>query len=194
MAGPAKAKASEADPGERVCLGVVAGAHGVHGVVRIKSFTERPADIGAYGPLSDESGRRRFEIEVQGMHKGAVLATVAGVEDRDAALALKGTRLFVARQALPPLDDADTFYHADLIGIPVEDRAGRRLGRVVAVADYGAGDVLELVDEKGGERALPFTRAVVPVVDLAGGRIVADPPAETEAGGRDRPEDDDPAP
>lgn len=167
----------------RVCLGVVVGAHGVRGVVRIRSFTETPTDIAAYGPLTDESGRRRFEVEVQGVHKATVLAALGGVTGREAALALKGMRLYVDREALPPLDDADTFYHADLIGLPVEDRAGRALGRVVTVADYGAGDVLELADAEGRERTLPFTRAVVPVVDLAAGRIVADPPAETEAGG-----------
>lgn len=175
-------------PGQRVCLGVIVGAHGVRGMIRVKPFTEEPEAVGGYGPVEDESGRRRFELAVHGVHKGVVLAAIEGVADRDAALALKGTRLYVDRDRLPALEEDDTFYHADLIGLPVEDRAGRPLGRVVAVTDYGAGDVLELVDEAGGEQALPFTREVLPVVDLEAGRIVAEPPpeaGETEADDED---------
>ncbi|RDD63497.1 ribosome maturation factor RimM [Ferruginivarius sediminum] len=173
MAPPAKQ-----DVGQRVCLGVVVGAHGVRGMLRIKPFTEQAEDVGAYGPVEDEAGRRRFELTIHGVHKGVVLASVKDVADRDAAMALKGTRLYVDRSVLPALEEEDTFYHADLIGLPVEDRQGRPLGRVVAVADHGAGDLLELADDKGRERVLPFTREAVPVVDLAAGRIVAEPPEE----------------
>jgi len=162
----------------RVCLGVVVGAHGVRGLVRIKSFTEAPGDIAAYGPLSDEAGARSFAVRVTGEAKGAILAAIAGVADRDAAEALKGTRLYVDRAALPVPVDAEEFYHADLIGLMAEDRAGRALGRVVAVHNFGAGDLLEIAPEGGQSLLLPFTKAAVPEVDLAGGRLVVEPPAE----------------
>ena len=164
----------------RICLGVVAGAHGVRGLVRIKSFTALPEDLTAYGPLTDESGARRFEVTLKGQVKGALLAAIAGLGDRDAAEALKGTRLYVERAALPAPADAEEFYHADLIGLVAEDRAGRTLGRVVAVHNFGAGDLLQIEDPAGAERLLPFTKAVVPEVDLAGGRLVVEPPEEAE--------------
>jgi 16S rRNA processing protein RimM len=167
------------EPPRRVCLGVIVGVHGVRGVVRIKPFTETATDVGAYGPLNDEAGARRFTLTVHGLHKGTVLAGIAGIEDRDAAAALKGTRLYVDRAALPEVAADDTFYHADLIGLPVEDTEGQALGRVVAVQDFGAGDLLEVSTPDGGERLLPFTREAVPVVDLAAGKLVADPPPET---------------
>jgi len=156
----------------------VVGAHGVRGLVRIKSFTEAPGDIAAYGPLSDEAGARSFAVRVTGEAKGAILAAIAGVADRDAAEALKGTRLYVDRAALPVPVDAEEFYHADLIGLMAEDRAGRALGRVVAVHNFGAGDLLEIAPEGGQSLLLPFTKAAVPEVDLAGGRLVVEPPAE----------------
>lgn len=164
--------------GKRLCLGAIAGAHGVRGLVRIKSFTEAPEDLAAYGTLTDEAGGRRFEVTVTGMAKGLLVARIAGVGDRDAAEALKGVRLFVERAALPAPEDADEYYHADLIGLAVEDRGGGRLGRVMGVQNHGAGDILEIVRPDGSELLLPFTRALVPKVDLAGGRLVAEPPAE----------------
>ncbi|SDG06586.1 16S rRNA processing protein RimM [Limimonas halophila] len=184
----------EPNTDQRVCLGVVVGAHGVRGSVRIKPFTGEPEAVGAYGPVTDESGRHRYELTVHGTHKGTVLAGIAGVRDRDAALALKGTRLYVDRAKLPEPAEDDTFYHADLIGLPVEDTAGRSLGTVAAVHDHGAGDILEIAGPDGAARLLPFTRDVVPTVDIAGGRIVADPPVETESpGGADTAEDEETA-
>lgn len=183
------ARSADEASARRVCLGVIVGAHGVRGMIRVKPFTEEPEAVGAYGPVEDESGRRRFELTIHGVHKGVVLASVEGIADRDAALALKGTRLYVDRDRLPALAEEDTFYHADLIGLPVEDRAGRPLGRVVSVGDYGAGDVLELADDAGTERALPFTRDVVPVVDLKAGRIVAAPPPEADEAEADEESD-----
>jgi 16S rRNA processing protein RimM len=166
----------------RVCLGAIAGAHGVRGLVRIKSFTEAPEDLSAYGPLSDEAGRRRFDVTVKSQAKGALIAAIAGVDDRDAAEALKGTRLYVDRAALPPTEEEE-FYHADLIGLNAEDRSGKAIGRVAGVQNYGAGDILEIARTDGTELLVPFTKAAVPEVDLAGGRLVVDPPAqETEAG------------
>jgi 16S rRNA processing protein RimM len=122
---------------------------------------------------------------VTGRAKGAVLARIEGVTDRDQAEALKGTRLYVDRAALPALYEAETYYHADLIGLAAEDREGRSLGRVVAVENFGAGDLLEIAEGPGGQGGksllVPFTRAAVPVVDLEGGRLVVDPPEEVEA-------------
>ena len=162
--------------GGRVCLGVVAGAHGVAGAVRIRSFTAEPKDVAAYGPMSDESGERVFRIKVTGMSKLQVLAEIEGVADRPAAAALKGVRLYVARERLPA-PQLEEYYHDDLIGLKVDLADGVRLGTVSAVHDFGAGDMLEV--QRHGPAAsvlVPFTRAVVPVVDLAAGRLVIDPP------------------
>ena len=165
----------------RVCLGAIAGAHGVRGLVKIKSFTRDPADLTAYGPLADESGRRRFEIAVTGQAKGLLVARIAGVEDRDAAQALRGVRLTIARAALPEPEDAEEFYQADLIGLAAEDPTGRPLGTVAAVENYGAGDFLEIQPPQGAPLLVPFTKVVVPLIDLEGGRVVVDPPEEIEA-------------
>ncbi len=163
--------------GERVCVAAVAGAHGVRGLVRLKTFTEVPEDALAYGPLSDEAGTRVFRMTAQGRAKELLVAAVEGVADRDAAAALRGTRLYVARAALPALEE-DAFYHADLIGLAAVDRQGNSLGRVRALYDFGAGDVIELEGADGGLSVLPFTRQVVPEIDLAAGRLVVDPPQE----------------
>lgn len=162
---------------ERVLVGVVAGAHGVRGQVRIHSFTAAPADVAAYGPLFDETTTRRLQLTVTGATKDGVIARIRGVADRDAASALRGLRLYVPRSALPPTA-ADEFYHADLIGLAVELADGTGIGRVVAVQNYGAGDVLEIAPSEDGRTFdLPFTRLTVPVVDLAGRRLVVEPPA-----------------
>ncbi len=157
---------------EKVCLGTIVGVHGVQGVVRIKSFTADPADVAAYGAVSDESGARRFAVTVLGQARGAVLARLSGVADRDAAEALRGVRLYVPRAALPTTKE-DEFYHADLIGLPVETKEGAPLGTVRAVHNFGAGDILELRGDDGHELLLPFSDAAVPEIDLARGRIVA---------------------
>ena len=165
---------------ERLCVGVIAGAHGVRGLVKIKSFTEDPANLTAYGALTDESGARRYRVAVTGRAKGVLLARIEGVGDRDAARALSGARLYIARAALPEPEDEE-YYHADLIGLAVEDRAGAPLGRVAAVQNFGAGDILEIERPDQGTLLVPFTKAAVPLVDPAGGRVVVEPPEETEA-------------
>ena len=175
--------AAEHESGGRIYLGVIAGAHGLRGLVKVKSFTANPADVAAYGPVSDESGRRQWGLSVVGPAPGksgdVVLVRVEGVEDRDAAQALHGVRLFVERAALPQ-PEAEEFYHADLIGLAVEDAAGQRLGTVRGVENHGAGDVLAVERPDGREMLLPFTKAAVPLVDIAGGRLVAAPPVEVE--------------
>jgi 16S rRNA processing protein RimM len=162
-------------PERRVCVGVVTGAHGVRGAVRLKSFTAEPPDVARYGPLEDESGARQFKLQVIGSAKGVLLATVAGVGDRDHAEALRGLRLYVPRAALPPPAE-DEFYHADLLGLTAGLADGNVIGEVHAVHDFGAGDMLEIVRAQGPPVMVPFTRAVVPIVDLAAGRLVIDPP------------------
>jgi 16S rRNA processing protein RimM len=158
-----------------VCVGMIVGAHGVRGAVKVKSFTENPEDVTAYGPLSDQRGARRFVLTPIGAVRGNVLAEIEGVTDRNAAEALRGVRLHVDRSVFPPAGE-DEFYHADLIGMTAESTTGVPLGTVRAVYNHGAGDVIELALPTGAMVALPFTKAVVPVVDLAGRRIVADPP------------------
>lgn len=170
-------------PDERLLhLGTIVGPHGVRGAVRVRCFTEDPMDIAAYGPLTDRSGRRRLELRVIGPARAGVLVKIAGVEDRDAAEALRGLDLFVPRSALPPLDDEEEFYQADLIGLEVTGPQGEALGRVAEVLDYGAGPILS-VRGPAGELLLPFTREVVPVVDLAAGRLQAVPPPVVEPDG-----------
>lgn len=171
---------SAKDGNRRVCLGVIVGAHGVRGSLRVKPFTEKPEAVAAYGPVEDESGHRRFTLRVHGRHKGAVIVAIEGVDDRDQALALKGTRLYVDRAALPELDDEEAFYHADLIGLSVVTREGEALGTVAAVQNFGAGDLLEIADDEGRTLVLPFTKEAVPLVDLDAGRLVAEPPPESE--------------
>jgi 16S rRNA processing protein RimM len=159
-----------------VCLGRIKDAWGLQGGVRVTSYTEDPLDIAAYGPLSDEAGSRAFTLRPVRLAKGAVLARIDGIGDRNAAEALKGVRLFVPRSVLPATETEDEFYHEDLIGLAVELADGSVLGRVISVQTFGAGEMLEVQRAKGGSVLVPFTRAVVPVVDLAGGRVVLDPP------------------
>lgn len=163
----------------RVCLGVVVGVHGIQGAVKVKSFTESPAAVAAYGPVEDEAGRRRFRLKVIGFAKGMVTATLEGIRDRNAAEALKGTRLYVPRERLPQPDE-DEVYLSDLIGLRVDLDDGSAWGTVKAVYDFGAGDVLEVARPDGRLEMLPFTKACVPVVDVAGGRLVVAPPDEIE--------------
>ena len=160
---------------KRVCVGVVTGPHGVRGAVRIKSVTETPEDVARYGPLADETGVRRFELRLVGAGKGVVIARLSGVADRNQAEALRGLRLYLPRSALPQ-PDAEEFYHADLIGLEAVLGDGTPIGRVRAIHDFGAGDTLELARPDAPPVMVPFTRAVVPQVELAAGRLVLDPP------------------
>jgi 16S rRNA processing protein RimM len=163
--------------GARVCMGVVGAPHGVRGAVRIKSFTDEPQAVGSYGALEDESGVRSFNVQVIGLAKGdgMVIAKLSGVADRNRAEMLRGLRLYAPRAALPAPGE-DEFYHADLVGLAAVLADGAQLGKIIAVHDFGAGDMLEIARDAGQPVLVPFTRAIVPVVDLAGGRVVIDPP------------------
>src|SRR6516225_11686152 len=148
---------------KRVLVGIVTGPHGVRGAVRIKSFTERPEDIAGYGPLADAAGRG-FALRLVGAGKGVLIGRLDGVETRDRAEALRGLRLYLPRSALPP-DTAEEFYHADLIGLAAVLGDGTEIGRVRAVHDFGAGDTLEIERPEAPPAMVPFTRAIVPLID-----------------------------
>lgn len=163
---------------DKICVGAIAGAFGVQGEVRLKSFCAEPADIATYGPLTSEDGTRCFTIKLTRPVTGGLGARLSGIATREQAEAAKGLTLWADRARLPSLPD-DEFYHADLIGLLVSDAGGAELGRVRAIHDHGAGDILEVAGPRG-VLLLPFTRAVVPTVDLAAGRIVADPPDSDE--------------
>ncbi|HLS19363.1 MAG TPA: ribosome maturation factor RimM [Paracoccaceae bacterium] len=156
-----------------VCVGAIAGAFGVRGEARLKSFCAEPRAIADYAPLTSESGQS-FDLRITREVKGGFAARLSGVATREDAEALKGTRLYAPRDRLPPLDDEE-FYHADLIGLEVVDTGGARIGRVRAIHDFGAGDVIEITGAAG--LMLPFTRTAVPTVDLASGRLIVDPEA-----------------
>ncbi|WP_273501310.1 ribosome maturation factor RimM [Paracoccus sphaerophysae] len=163
---------------DKICVGAIGGAFGVRGEVRLKSFCAVPEDIATYGPLTTEDGSRRFGVKLTRPVNGGLGARLSGVETKEQADALKGVTLWADRAALPSLPD-DEFYHADLIGLEVADPGGAVLGRVRAVYDHGAGDILEVAGP-AGVLLIPFTRAAVPTIDLAAGRIVADPPGSDE--------------
>ena len=153
-----------------ICVAVVAGAHGVRGLVRLKVFTEDPADLLSYGGVQDSEGHR-VPLTLKGQVKGAILAQIPGVSDREQATQLRGTRFFVPRSALPVLDEDDQFYVQDLVGLAVEDLAQTAQGAVVAVHNFGAGDVIEFGQGRKTQM-VPFTQSFVPEVDLSGRRIV----------------------
>ncbi len=149
--------------------------HGVRGEVRVKSYTQDPAAIGDYSPLQSRDGRL-FTIQSLRPAGEVLIARVAELKDRDAAEAVTNLQLFVPRDRIPPADGEDEFLHADLIGLKVETTAGEAVGTVTAIFDFGAGDVIDVA--RKGQKAvmIPFTKAVVPVVDIAAGKLVIDPP------------------
>jgi 16S rRNA processing protein RimM len=167
--------------GKRVCVGEIGAAHGVRGEVRLRSFTAVPEAIAQYGPLEAVDGRM-FEIAALRPAKDHFVARFAGIGDRDAAARLARLKLYVPRERLPAAAD-DEFYHADLIGLAVMDRQGNALGTVTAVHNFGAGDLIEVRPDAGGETTMvPFNATSVPEVDMAAGRIVIDPPMPSASG------------
>lgn len=161
---------------EHICVGVISGSYGVSGELRIKSFCAVPEDIERYSPLTNESGSRDYQLAILRPIKNGYAGRLPDVASKEDADALRGTQLFARREQLPSLPD-DEFYHADLIGLEVYDTGGVLLGRVKTVQNNGADDLLELqLSGSSTTTFLPFTKAAVPTVDLASGRIVADPP------------------
>ncbi|MDF0517491.1 ribosome maturation factor RimM [Bradyrhizobium yuanmingense] len=168
-----------------VCVARIGAAHGVRGAVKLWTFTEDPFAISRYGPLSTKDGRRQFEIAAVREAKDHLVATFKGVATRDEAERLNGIELYVAREKLPATDE-DEYYHTDLIGLACVTTDGDALGRVVAIHNFGAGDIIEIAPLKGPTMLLPFSNAVVPEVDIKGGRVVIALPQEIEG---DRDED-----
>jgi 16S rRNA processing protein RimM len=161
-----------------VLMGAILGAHGIKGDVKVKSFAAKPAAIAEYGPLTDTKHKRSFELSIVGAAKGVLIGRIAGITDRNAAEALKGVELFVDRERLPAPDDPEEYYLADLIGLAAFDGKGAKLGEIVSVDNYGAGDLLLVVPENGEGFVVPFAKAFVPVVDVKDRRVVLDLPAD----------------
>jgi 16S rRNA processing protein RimM len=168
-------------PDRLILMGVFGAPQGVRGEVRVKSLTGNPSAIGAYGPLTDKDRARAFVFEsLRPLKDDMLVARLAGVSTREAAEALKGVEIFARRDQLPSPSENE-FYFDDLVGLEAVDTDGARLGRVVAVMNYGAGDMLEIAHAEGGETLLlPFTRRVAPAIDFDAGRIVIAPPFEVE--------------
>jgi len=162
-----------------VCVARIGAAHGVRGAVKLWTFTEEPLAVQSYGPLMTKDGARRFEIANLRAAKDHLVATFKGIASRNDAEKLNGIELYVPREKLPATDDGE-YYHADLVGLAAVTATDEPLGRVVAIHNFGAGDIIEIAPPKGATLLLPFTNAVVPTVDLAGGRVVIELPQEIE--------------
>ena len=168
---------------DKICVARIGAAHGVRGAVKLWTFTDDPFAVRDYGPLSTRDGPRHFEVTSARAAKDHLVATFKGVTTREEAERLNGIELFVSREKLPATED-DEYYHADLIGLDAVTTADEPIGRVIAIHNFGAGDIIEIAPPSGMTILLPFSNAVVPTVDIAGGRVVIALPAEIE--------DDDP--
>lgn len=174
---------------KRILVGLVGAPHGVRGEVRVKSYTDTPTAIGRYRPLLLEDGRSIDMLNLRALKDDMVVARFKGVDTREAASALTNTQLYVDRAILPPPDEEE-FYQADLIGLRVETDDGALVGHVLSVNSYGAGDLLDVGRQDGGGVLVPFTKAFVPVVDVAAGRLVVTAEALVEDDA-DGPSDDE---
>lgn len=177
---------------DRVCVAQFIGSHGVHGRLRVKSFTADPEALFDYNPLTDETGTRQFTLRMTGMGKDHILVEASGVKGREAADALKGVRLFVDRDRLPAIEDEDEFYHTDLIGLVtvIEGPEGDvAFGAIKAIHDFGAGDMLEINHVSGKTVFIPFSRACVPLIDVKASRVVVEPPVNLFTPAKPDPEE-----
>jgi 16S rRNA processing protein RimM len=163
----------------QICVARIGAAHGVRGAVRLWTFTEDPLAVTRYGPLTTKDGARQFELAQTRDAKGHLVATFKGITTRNEAERLNGLELYVARDKLPATDE-DEYYHADLIGLAAITTTDDPLGKVIAIHNFGAGDIIEIAPPAGMTIMLPFSNAVVPTVDLAGGRVVIALPEEIE--------------
>jgi 16S rRNA processing protein RimM len=162
-----------------VLLGVVLGAHGLKGEVKVKTFTDSPSSLGAYGPVTAGDGRQFLIAAARTSKPDEAVVKLEGISDRTAAEGLKGLRLYIPRAALPEPED-DEFYHVDLVGLAVETAEGAALGRVRGIHNFGAGDVVEIEAADGHISFIPFTREAVPTVDLQARRLIVVPPRELD--------------
>jgi 16S rRNA processing protein RimM len=163
----------------QICVARIGAAHGVRGAVKLWTFTQDPFAVKAYGLLTTKDGVRQFEVTHAREAKDHLVATFKGVATREEAERLNGLELYVAREKLPATDE-DEYYHADLIGLTAVTTTDAPLGRVIAIHNFGAGDIIEIAPPHGATLLLPFTNAVVPTVDLAGGRVVIELPEEID--------------
>ena len=168
----------------KICVARIGAAHGVRGAVKLWTFTEDPLAVQHYGPLATKDGTRQFEVTHAREANGHLVATLKGIATRDEAERLNGVELYIARDQLPETDE-DEYYHADLIGLAAVTADDAPIGRVIAIHNFGAGDIIEIAPSHGATMLLPFTNAVVPTVDLAGGRVVIELPEEVDG---DEPE------
>jgi 16S rRNA processing protein RimM len=162
-----------------ICVARIGAAHGVRGAVKLWTFTEDPLAVKRYGPLATKDGARRFEVTSARETKGHLVATLKGVTTREEAERLNGIELYIEREKLPAAGEGE-YYHADLIGLAAVTTTDAPLGRVIAIHNFGAGDIIEIAPPQGATMLLPFSNAVVPTVDLAGGRVVIELPGEIE--------------
>lgn len=166
----------------QICIARIGAAHGVRGAVKLWTFTEDPLAVKTYGPLLTKDGARQFEVTHAREAKGHLVVTLKGIATREDAERLNGIELYIAREKLPDTDE-DEYYHADLIGLAAVTPANEPLGRVMAIHNFGAGDIIEIAPPHGVTLMLPFTNAVVPTVDLAAGRVVIELPEEIDGDG-----------
>jgi len=166
-------------PPSQICVARIGAAHGVRGAVKLWTFTEDPLAVKRYGRLMTKDGARQFEVTDAREAKGHLVATLKGIATREEAERLNGLELYIAREKLPAIDENE-YYHADLIGLAAVTPANEPLGRVIAIHNFGAGDIIEVAPAQGATMLLPFTNAVVPSVDLAGGRVVIELPDEID--------------
>jgi 16S rRNA processing protein RimM len=162
-----------------ICVARIGAAHGVRGAVKLWTFTEDPLAVKRYGPLATKDGARRFEVTSARETKGHLVATLKGVTTREEAERLNGIELYIEREKLPAAGEGE-YYHADLIGLAAVTTTDAPLGRIIAIHNFGAGDIIEIAPPQGATMLLPFSNAVVPTVDLAGGRVVIELPGEIE--------------
>ena len=163
----------------QICVARIGAAHGVRGEVKLWPFTEDPMAVIDYGPLSTKDGARQFEVVRARVAKDHLVAVLKGIATREDAERVNGIELYIARDRLPPTETGE-YYHADLIGLRAVDAAGAAIGKVLAVHNFGAGDIIEIAPPQGPTLLLPFTDAVVPTVDLADGHVVIVMPGEIE--------------
>ncbi|WP_310621934.1 ribosome maturation factor RimM [Flexibacterium corallicola] len=173
---------------ELILMAQVGAAHGIRGEVRVKPFGDDPLSFADYGKLETADGQQKFKVKRARVQKTVVVTKFEGINDRNAAEALNGTKLYIARHKLPETEDEDEFYHSDLIGLSVIDGAGEPLGKVVSLENFGAGELLEVKPQSGGTVYFPFTKAVVPAIDLEAGKVTVIPPEGFFAAGEKEPE------
>jgi 16S rRNA processing protein RimM len=162
-----------------ICVARIGAAHGVRGAVKLWTFTEDPLAVKRYGPLATKDGARRFEVTSARETKGHLVATLKGVTTREEAERLNGIELYIEREKLPAAGEGE-YYHADLIGLAAVTTTDAPLGRIIAIHNFGAGDIIVIAPPQGATMLLPFSNAVVPTVDLTGGRVVIELPGEIE--------------